>query len=152
MLMFTTFERARLILLCRLGLKAESETRKGFEIVLCTGASSLWAKASSPQIRQPEFNLWSPQEKEKGLWKSSLSSYRMPRHPCMVLSSRQSFFVEMKEKLKTIISCLCETWHSDVPALQDVWLLNDRAVLDTALVPVAVFEMVSCVVSIFSLC
>lgn len=41
MLMFTTFERARLILLCGLGLKAESETRKGFEIVLCTGASSV---------------------------------------------------------------------------------------------------------------
>lgn len=51
----------------------------------------------------------------------------------------------MKEKLKTVISCLCKVWCSDVLALQDMWLLNDRAVLDTALVPVAVFEMVSCV-------
>lgn len=71
MLLFTTFERARLIPLCGLGLKAECEMRKDFEICLCTGASSLWAKASSPQVRQPEFNLWSPQGKEKGLWKSS---------------------------------------------------------------------------------
>lgn len=151
--MFTTFERARLILLYGLGLKAESEMRKGFEIVLCTGMSSLRAKPSSPQIRQPELNLWNPQGKEKWLRKSSLSSPRVPRHMYTVLPPRQSFLVEMKEKLKTIISCLCKAWRSDVvPTLQDVWLLNDKAVLDTALVPVAVFEMVSCVVSIFSLC
>lgn len=39
-----------------------------------------------------------------------------------------------------------------VPTLRDLWLLNDRTVLDAALVPVAGSEMVSCVVSIFSLC
>lgn len=50
MLMFTKFERARLILFYGLGLKVESEMRKCFKIVLCAGASSLWVEASSAQI------------------------------------------------------------------------------------------------------